>query len=322
MTRHGTNALRALFVSAATLGSLLVSPLAAANSGRDRWRANYFPNVPLTTMEGETVHFYDDLIKDKVVAINFIFTSCEDSCPAETARLKQVQKLLGDRVGRDIFIYSISIDPKNDTPEVLADYARKFDIGPGWLFLTGRDEDITILRKKLGLFIEEIQDDSGDHNVSLIVGNEATGRWMKRSPFDNPQALATTIGDWLHNWKAKKDRTNDYATVSARPPASRGEYLFRSRCGSCHTVGAGDGVGPDLFGVTHRRERAWLERWIAVPDEVLAEGDPLAMELFNQYQRLPMPNLGLNDVDVTAVIEFMEKQSALHASRASQGTVR
>ncbi|AFO46898.1 electron transport protein SCO1/SenC [Pseudomonas putida DOT-T1E] len=62
------------------------------------------------------MHFFDDLIKDKVVAINFIFTGCSDSCPVETARLRQVQKILGDRVGKDIFLYSISIDPYNDTP--------------------------------------------------------------------------------------------------------------------------------------------------------------------------------------------------------------
>ena len=166
-----------------------------------------------------------------------------------------------------------------------------------------------MLRKKLGLFIDEIQDGSGDHNVSLIVGNEATGRWMRRSPFDNPKALATTIGDWLHNWKVKKAQRNDYRDVKARPEIARGEYLFRSRCSSCHSLGAGDGMGPDLIGVTHKRDPAWLARWIAVPDEMLAEEDPLAVALFNQYRQLPMPNLGLNDVDVAAVIDFIEKQS-------------
>ncbi|MEE2672960.1 MAG: SCO family protein [Myxococcota bacterium] len=318
MRRRTSNLWTTLSMLTAVLGGslLLAGDPAAAGPGRERWRANYFPNVPLVTTEGETVHFYDDLIKDKVVAINFIFTSCGDSCPAETARLRQVQELLGDRVGRDIFMYSISIDPKHDTPEVLAEYTKKFDIGPGWMFLTGREEDITTLRKKLGLFIDEIQDGSGDHNVSLIVGNEATGRWMRRSPFDNPKALATTIGDWLHNWKVKKARTNDYEKVKTRPQASRGEYLFRSRCSSCHSLGGGDGMGPDLIGVTHKRDPAWLARWIAVPDEMLAEEDPLAVALFNQYRQLPMPNLGLNDVDVAAVIDFIEKQSPRQSGSA------
>ena len=81
------------------------------------WGANYFPNVPLTTQDGATVHFYDDLLKGKAVAINLIYTHCQDACPLETARLAQVQHLLGDRVGKEIFFYSISIDPDHDTPE-------------------------------------------------------------------------------------------------------------------------------------------------------------------------------------------------------------
>ncbi len=111
------------------------------------WGANYFPNTPLLTQDGEKVHFFDDLIKDKVVAINFIFTGCSDSCPVETARLRQVQKILGDRVGKDIFLYSISIDPYNDTPATLKRYAEKFGIGPGWTLLDGDADDIEQLRR-------------------------------------------------------------------------------------------------------------------------------------------------------------------------------
>lgn len=111
------------------------------------WGGDYFPNTLLTDQDGRQVRFFDDLIKDKVVVINFIFTSCSDSCPLETARLRQVQKLLGDRVGQDIFFYSISIDPLSDTPEVLKAYAQRFKVGPGWKFLTGEFEAVTDLRK-------------------------------------------------------------------------------------------------------------------------------------------------------------------------------
>jgi protein SCO1/2 len=83
----------------------------AASESATPWGGDYFPNTLLTDQDGRQVHFFDDLIKGKVVVINFIFTSCSDSCPLETARLRQVQKLLGDRVGKDIFFYSISIDP-------------------------------------------------------------------------------------------------------------------------------------------------------------------------------------------------------------------
>src|SRR5689334_12910653 len=98
--------------------------------------ADYFTNLALTTHEGRTVHFYDDLIKGKIVAIDLIYTTCQYACPLETARLAQVQRLIGDRMGRDVFFYSITIDPDHDTPAVLAEYAAKYRAGPGWLFLT------------------------------------------------------------------------------------------------------------------------------------------------------------------------------------------
>ncbi len=115
-----------------TLGHLLLSACAVAqaavseNTSSQQWGQAYFPNTALVTQDGQPVRFFDDLIKDKVVAINFIFTTCTDSCPLETARLRQVQKLLGDRVGRDVFFYSISIDPETDTPEVLKQSRQKF----------------------------------------------------------------------------------------------------------------------------------------------------------------------------------------------------
>ena len=126
---------------------------APRKASRSPWGANYFPNVPLVTHEGKSVRFFDDLLEDKVVVVNFIYTSCENACPLDTARLAKVQQILGDRVGRDIFMYSITIDPERDTPEVLARYAERFHVGPGWLFLTGKEEDILLLRKKLGLYI-------------------------------------------------------------------------------------------------------------------------------------------------------------------------
>ena len=292
---------------------LLVGTVAALGVGLaaaapKRWGADYFPNVPLVTQDGKTVRFYDDLLKDKVVAINFIFTSCKDVCPGETARLRQVQKLLEDRVGRDVFMYSISIDPETDTPEVLKEYSERFRVGPGWLFLTGEEADISLLQKKLGLLIEDLEDPL-DHNVNLIVGNEATGRWMKRSPYDDPQVLAGLLGDALHNWKVVRKGRRSYTEAALLDKFSRGEYLFRSRCTACHTVGGGDGIGPDLLGVTQKRDPAWLARWLQFPDQMLAEKDPLAMQLYTKYREIPMPNLSLNDVDVQALVDYMQRES-------------
>jgi cytochrome oxidase Cu insertion factor (SCO1/SenC/PrrC family) len=263
------------------------------------------------------VRFFDDMIKGKVVVINFIFTSCTDSCPLETARLRQVQQLLGDRVGRDVFFYSISIDPQTDTPEVLKKYAEKFKVAPGWLFLTGQKADITELRQKLGMFIEGV--DNGrtkDHNLSLIIGNQSTGRWMKASPFENPYILADQLGNSLQNWKLASSHTNDYADAPEIRTPSLGEQIYRTRCSSCHTLGMEEGgvvsmhsIGPDLLGVTRARDPLWLGRWLREPDKMLEEKDPLATQLFGQYNQVAMPNLRLAENDVAAVLAFLESES-------------
>lgn len=280
------------------------------------WGGDYFPNTLLTDQDGRQVRFFDDLIKGKVVVINFIFTSCSDSCPLETARLRQVQNLLGDRVGQDVFFYSISIDPISDTPEVLKAYAQRFKIGPGWKFLTGEFEDVTDLRKKLGLFIDGVDNGrSKDHNLSLIVGNQTTGRWMKASPFENPWILADQLANTLQNWK-QPSIEESYADAPEIRPPSNGEELFRTRCASCHSLGPQDGqgigmrsIGPDLIGVTRNRDAQWLNRWIREPDRLLAEKDPIALQLFEQFERIPMPNLRLDERSAQAIIEFLSDET-------------
>ncbi|HVD92366.1 MAG TPA: SCO family protein, partial [Vicinamibacterales bacterium] len=159
-------------MAAATLWVTAAS-VAAQNS---RWGANYFPNVPLTTQDGKVVHFYDDLLKGKIVAINLIYTTCKYACPLETARLAQVQKLLGDRMGRDVFFYSITIDPDHDTPQVMKEYSERFHAGPGWLFLTGKAADIELISRKIGLYTEPELNNPDGHQPNLLIGNEATGQ--------------------------------------------------------------------------------------------------------------------------------------------------
>jgi protein SCO1/2 len=130
---------RAFFSTGAGAGMALAAlglPSASNAASFRQDGADWFTNVELQTHEGRTVRFYDDLLKDKIVLVNFMFTDCGDVCPGMTQNLADVQKLLGDRVGRDIFMYSISLQPEIDTPEKLKDYADMFDVGPGWLFLT------------------------------------------------------------------------------------------------------------------------------------------------------------------------------------------
>ena len=273
------------------------------------WGANYFPNVPLITQDGDTVHFFDDLIKDKIVAVNFIYTTCPDSCPLETAQLVRVQDILGDRLGHDVFFYSITIDPEHDTPEVLKAYKAKF--GANWTFLTGKESDIILLRRKLGLYIEEIQDGSNNHNVSMIIGNQATGRWMKRSPFENPYVLADQLGNWLTGWKAPP-KGKDYASAPKLRNISRGEQIFRTRCATCHTVTGHElvgALGPDLLGITQRREMTWLLNWLRAPDQMLENKDPIAMALYRKYNNLAMPNSRLNQQEALALIDYFNEET-------------
>ena len=272
------------------------------------WGANYFPNVPLTTQDGTTVHFYDDLLKGKAVVINLIYTNCQEACPLETARLAHVQQLLGDRVGKEIFFYSISIDPAHDTPSTLKAYAEKFKVGPGWLFLTGKEQDIVQIGKKLGLTSVTDASSRDGHMPSLMIGNEATGQWMRNSAVDNPHFLALTIRNFLTGWNARRQQKS-YADAPQKISESAGAYLFRSKCAACHTVGQGDKIGPDLAQVTTRRERQWLIQYVMTPDQLLATQDPTAVALFKQYNQVRMPNLRLTPDEVTSLLTYIETVS-------------
>jgi len=286
---------------------LALSPRQAIAGGPG---AQYFTNTPLITHDGKTVRFYDDLIKGKSVLINFIYTECGDSCPLETAKLAQVQKLLGGRVGKDVFFYSISIDPKRDTPQALKAYAKKFHAGPGWYFLTGKKEDIDLIRKRLGQAAAPDQNELTGHSTSLVIGDEPSGQWMRDSSLDDARNIATMVSDWLSSWqKHQGGQSYEMATRADAPSTDHGTYLFKSRCAACHTVGGGDSIGPDLRGVINVREKTWLSRFIQTPDKVLAEKDPIATALFKKYNGVSMPNLRLGAKDAEALIEYLKKAS-------------
>jgi protein SCO1 len=303
------------------------SAVAAATNddGGMAWGANYFPNVILTDQDGNKVRFFDDLIKGRVVAINTFFTSCSASCGLETARMREVQQLLGDRVGRDVFFYSITIDPLTDGPAEMKAYAKRFNVGPGWRFLTGSVKDTELLRRKLGLYDDEDakNPNKNDHMLHSVIGNQTSGRWMRASPFENPIVTATQIGTWLSNYKAPSSKETRYELApQLLRNISDGEKLYRTRCASCHSINAGDKsmaalqkVGPDLQDVGKRRPKAWLERWLKEPDRMLAEKDPIAVALFDKYNKIAMPNLRLDAKQVGELLEFMDEESALPAGQ-------
>jgi protein SCO1/2 len=278
-----------------------------------------FPNVELTTQHGQKVRLYDDLLKGKTVAVNTFFAGCGDVCPLGTAKMLELQKLFGDRVGKDIFFYSISIDPIHDTPETLKAYADRFNVGPGWLFLTGKEKDLQLVTRALGLGNLQATAPRDNHSTTLMVGSEQSGQWMKNSATDNPRFVAASVQTFL-GWP---DLLATKAYAEAGPlQVTNGQFLFNNGCAACHTIGGGDKSGPDLLGVTERRKRDWLERMVLVPDVLLAEGDPVAHELLKKYKGVRMPNLGLARDEVadilahidTRTIEVRAKQDATRQS--------
>jgi protein SCO1 len=278
-----------------------------AQTGTPR-NEQYFPDVQLTTQDGATVRFYD-LIKGKTVAIELIYTSCRFACPLETARLAQVQRLLGDRMGRDVFFYSISIDPEHDTPAVLKAFAETFHAGPGWTFLTGRRADIERLARKLGLYSTPNPEDKDGHVPALLIGNEATGDWMRASALDNPNMTATMIARWIAGYPAAASRSSIKSYTDARPVANltSGQYVFSTKCGACHGLGEASKIGPDLAGVTTTRTRAWLASYITDPQAMLQRGDPIAKALSAKYGTVSMPTLQLTDQQVQDVIQYLDR---------------
>jgi protein SCO1/2 len=180
-------------------------PVLMNTSARERLRELHFPNLLLTTHEGKKVRFYDDLLKDKLVFINFMYAKCEGVCPGITANLVRVQKLLGSRVGRDVFMYSFTLKPEHDTPEVLKEYAEAYKVGKGWSFVTGAPADMEELRRKLGFTDPDplIDADKSSHIGNVRYGNEPLQLWGSCPGMSKPSWMVESI-NWLERPKAGK----------------------------------------------------------------------------------------------------------------------
>lgn len=169
-------------------------------SSRERIRQRYFPNLVLTDQNGRKLKFYDDLVKDKIVIFNMFYAQCEGICTPITRNLLRLQKVLGDRVGKDMFMYSFTLKPKEDTPAALKHYAHMHKVKPGWLFLTGSPDDMETLRRKLG-YVDpdpEVDKDRSNHIGVIKYGNEPLERWGGCPGMQSPEWIAKTISwvDW------------------------------------------------------------------------------------------------------------------------------
>jgi protein SCO1/2 len=166
-------------------------------SGREVMRRRYFPNTELVTSDGEKVRFYDDLLKDKIVILNMMYAKCDGVCPTTIANLKAARKILRREINHDIYVYSITIKPEQDSPAALKAYARMHGVDdPQWLFLTGKPDDVDLLRHKLGFADSrpEVDRDKTRHSGMVRYGNEPLAIWGMCQGSAEPEWIADEIG--------------------------------------------------------------------------------------------------------------------------------
>lgn len=197
-------------------------------ASRERLREKYFPNVELITHEGKKVRLYDDLIKGKIITLNFMYATCEGICPGITKNLVKAQQMMGDVVGKDVFMYSITLKPELDTPEVLANHARVMKVKPGWLFLTGKPEDIELIRRKQR-FVDpdpEVDKDKSQHIGNVRFGNEPMQTWGACPGLGKPEIVVESVM-WLDEglrarYEAQKQKMEALAAAK-KAPARKGK---------------------------------------------------------------------------------------------------
>jgi protein SCO1 len=154
---------------------LLVILAFAASSYASTPARNYFTDVELTNQDGKPVRLYSDVLQGKTVVVESFFTTCTGTCPLMNATFGKIQKAVGDRLGKDVFLVSITVDPATDTPAKLKEYASHMKARPGWIFLTGKKANVDQALHKLGLGTENRE----AHKNLFIVGNEPKGLWKK-----------------------------------------------------------------------------------------------------------------------------------------------
>src|ERR1051325_10887920 len=170
------------------------------------------PDTTVYDQQGRRLRFYSDLVKGKTVAINFIFTTCTTICPPLTATFRKVQQELGDRVGRDVQLISVSVDPVTDVPERLKAFAAKFKAGPGWTFVTGSKPEMAALLKALGANAA----DKNEHSPMVLVGNDRAAYWTRAYGLAPASTLISVIAD-------AATKTADSATVRVPVPVAQRE---------------------------------------------------------------------------------------------------
>lgn len=184
---------KTVFLSLLSLVSLLSLPAWSEDTKAPETLGSaaykYFGDVKLVNQDGQEMRLYSDLMQGKTVVINAMFTSCTGACPVMSGTMEKIQNHLGDRVGKDVHLLSISVDPVNDTPAKLKEYAGRFHAKPGWYLLTGSKENVEAALRKLGQWV----DVPSNHQNLYLIGNDRTGLWKKAFALAKPEEVLPVV---------------------------------------------------------------------------------------------------------------------------------
>ena len=162
---------------------------------REKLAKTYFTDVLLVNQNGQEMRLFSDLIRGKTVIIIPFFTSCTGACPVMNQNLGKIQDWLGDKLGKDAYMISITVDPATDTVPKLQEYAKKFNARPGWFFLSGKRENVEFALTKLGQYVKNRE----DHSNIMIIGNEKTGLWKKAFSLAPSESLISIVDSVLND---------------------------------------------------------------------------------------------------------------------------
>ena len=146
-------------------------------------------DAALVNQDGETMKFAGEVMGDKLVALTFFYTSCKTICPVTSIIFKQIQDRLGDRLGDEVRLVSVTVDPITDTPARLAAYAAKFNRKPGWIWLTGDKHSVDQVLEGLGAYAA----DYTQHPLVVLVGDPVSGRWSRLFGFPSPDDIVARL---------------------------------------------------------------------------------------------------------------------------------
>lgn len=176
-------------------------PSAPSSRGTEETASKYFTDLPLITHTGKSARFFTDMLKDKIVLISGFYINCTTICPRQNMILSRLQKLIGEHLGRDVFMVSITVDPERDTLEKVKEYADVWDARPGWDFLTGKPENVNWINYRLGQYYE----DPEMHRGAYLLGNLKTGLWFKSPPQSQVEDLYRRIQKLLEDTGEDKE---------------------------------------------------------------------------------------------------------------------